>query len=58
MENITFSESVRNEVLYSVKGERNIVQKIKIWKANWIGHILHRNCFLKYVIEGQIESEK
>ena len=30
------------------------MHSIKIWKANWIGHILHRNCFLKYIIEGQI----
>jgi len=26
------------------------------WKANWIGHILRRNCFLKRVIEGKIEG--
>jgi len=25
-------------------------------KANWIVHILHKNCFLKYVIEGKIEG--
>jgi hypothetical protein len=25
-------------------------------KANWIGHILHRNCLLKRVIEGRIEG--
>jgi len=25
-------------------------------KANWIGHILHRNCLLKQVIEGKIEG--
>jgi hypothetical protein len=23
--------------------------------ANWVGHILRRNCLLKYVIEGMIE---
>jgi hypothetical protein len=23
--------------------------------ADWIGHILRRNCLLKYVIEGKIE---
>jgi tRNA pseudouridine-54 N-methylase len=27
----------------------------KIRKANWIGHILRRNCLLKHVIEGKIE---
>jgi len=25
-------------------------------KANWIGHILHRNCLLEHVIEGKIEG--
>ena len=31
-----------------------------IWskrKANWIGHILRRNCLLKQVIEGKIKGE-
>jgi len=27
-----------------------------IMKANWIGHILHRNCLLIHVIEGKIEG--
>jgi len=31
-----------------------MVKKIKK-KANWIGHILSRNCLLKHVIEGKIE---
>jgi hypothetical protein len=47
---------VRNEeVLHRVKEERNIVHTIKIRKANWIGHILRRNCLLKHVIEGKLE---
>jgi hypothetical protein len=25
-------------------------------KANWIGHIFCRNCFLKHVTEGKIEG--
>jgi hypothetical protein len=25
-------------------------------KANWIGHILLRNCLLKHVIEGKLEE--
>jgi hypothetical protein len=25
-------------------------------KANWIGHILRRNCLLKHVIEGKVEG--
>jgi hypothetical protein len=29
---------------------------IKTRKANWIGHNLGRSCFLKHVIEGNIEG--
>jgi hypothetical protein len=48
---------VRNEeVLHRVKEERNIVHTIKGRKANWIGHILRRNCLLKHVIEGKLEE--
>jgi hypothetical protein len=36
--------------------ERNILNKIKRKKTNWIGHILRRNCLLKHVIEGKIEG--
>jgi ribosomal 50S subunit-associated protein YjgA (DUF615 family) len=43
MEKISWTE----EVLHRVKEERNIVHKIKRRKANWIGHILRRNCHLK-----------
>jgi hypothetical protein len=31
--------------------------KIRKRKANWIGHILHRNCLLKQIIEGKIKGE-
>ena len=31
--------------------------EIRKWKANWIGHILRRNCLLKQVIEGKIKGE-
>jgi hypothetical protein len=34
----------------------NIVQTIKRRKANWIGHILRRNCLLKHVIGGKIKG--
>jgi hypothetical protein len=27
-----------------------------IYKANWIGYILRRNCLLKHVIEGKLEG--
>jgi hypothetical protein len=44
------------EVLNRVKEKRNILQTIKRMKANWIGHILSRNCLLKHVTEGQIKG--
>ena len=48
---------MRNEeVLHIVKEERNIIHTIKIRKANWIGHVLHKNCLLKHIIEGKIEE--
>jgi hypothetical protein len=34
----------------------NIVHEIRKRKANWIGHILRRNCLLKEVIEGKING--
>jgi hypothetical protein len=35
-----------------------LVHTIKRRKANWIGHILRRNCLLKHVIEGKLEGRK
>jgi hypothetical protein len=32
-----------------------VISRIKRRKANWIGHILRRNCLLKHVIEGKLE---
>ena len=37
--------------------QRNILHEIRKRKANWIGHILRRNCFLKQDIEGKIKGE-
>jgi hypothetical protein len=51
---ISWTDHVKNEVLYRVKKERNILRTIKRRKANWIGHILRRNCRPKHVIEGKI----
>jgi hypothetical protein len=49
---------VRNEdVLRRVKEQRNILHEICKWKANWIGHILRRNCFLQRVTERKIQGE-
>jgi len=48
---------VRNEdELLRVKEQRNILHEIRKRKANWIGHILHRNCLLQRVIEGKIKG--
>jgi hypothetical protein len=47
MEKISWTDHVRNEVLLlSVKEQRNILHEIRKRKANWIGHILRRNCLL------------
>jgi len=43
-------------VLRRVKEERNFLRRIKRRKANWIGHILRRNCPLEHVMEGKIEE--
>jgi replicative superfamily II helicase len=57
MERISWADCVRNEeVLQRVKEERNILHTIKRRKANWIGHILRRNCLLKHVIEVKLEG--
>ena len=46
------TDHVRNEeVLLRVKEQRNILHEIRKRKANWIRHILRRNCLLQRVIE-------
>ena len=58
MEKISWTDHVRNEeVLLRVNEQRNIVHEIRKWKANWIGHILRRNCLLQQVIEGKIKGQ-
>ena len=57
---IIWTDHVRNEeVLLRVNEQRNILHEIRKWKANWIGHILRRNCLVKQIIgrkiKGQIE---
>ena len=54
---ISWTDHVRNEeVLLRVNEQRNILHEIRKRKANWIGHILRRNCLLKQVIEGKIRG--
>jgi hypothetical protein len=57
MEKISWTDHVRNEdVLLRVKEQRNILREIHKQKANWIGHVLRRNCLLQRVIEGKIQE--
>jgi len=57
-EKISLTDHVRNEeVLLGVNEQRNILHEIRKRKANWIGHILRRNCLLKQIMEGKIKGE-
>jgi hypothetical protein len=42
--------------LFSYEHTRNILHEIRKRKANWIGHILRRNCLLQRVTEGKIQG--
>jgi hypothetical protein len=55
MEKISWTDHVTNEevVLLGVTEQRNILHEVSKRKANWIGHILRRNCLLQRVIEGK-----
>ena len=44
-------------MLIRVNEQRNVLHEIRKRDANWIGHILRRNCLLKQVIEGKIKGE-
>ena len=57
MGKIIWADHVRNEeVLLRVAEERNILHEVSKRKANWIGHILRRNCLLQRIIEGKIKG--
>ena len=57
MEIIWTNHARNEEVLLRINEQRNILHEIRKRKANWIGHILRRNCLLKQVIEGKIKGE-
>ena len=58
MEKISWTDHVRNEeVLLRVNEQRNILHEVRKRKANWIGHILRRNCLLQQVILGKIQGQ-
>ena len=56
MKKISWTDHVRNEEVLLRKEQRNILHEINKRKANWIGHVLHRNCLLQLVIEGKIKG--
>jgi len=57
MEKISWTDHVRNEeLLLRVKEQRNILREIRKRKANWVGHILRRNCLLHRVLEGKVKG--
>ena len=59
MEKIKWSEKVTNEqVLERIGEKRTLLNNILRRKANWIGHILRRNCLLHDGIEGQMMEVK
>jgi hypothetical protein len=56
LEKISWTDRVNDEeVLHRVKEKRNI-HTIKRRKGNGIGSILRRDCLIKHVIEGKIET--
>jgi hypothetical protein len=57
MQKIIWTDHVINDgVLLRVKEQMNILHEIRKRKANWIGHILRRNCILLRVTEGKIQG--
>ena len=44
-------------MLLRINEQRDILHEIRKRKANWIGHILRRNCLLKQVMEEKIKGE-
>ena len=58
VDKLSWAVHVRNEeMLLRVNEQRNILHEIRKQKANWIGHILRRNCLLQQVIEGKIKGQ-
>ena len=57
MEKTSWTDHVRKVVvLLRVKEQRKILHELSKRKANWVGHILRRNCLLQRVIEGKIKG--
>ena len=58
MKKIKWSGKVTNKQVLGRIGERTLLNNILRRKANWIGHILRRNCLLHDEIEGQMTEVK
>ena len=59
MEKIKWSKKVTNEEVLECLGEKNtLLNNMLCRKADWIGHMLRRNCHLHDAIEGQITEVK
>jgi hypothetical protein len=56
-EKINWIDHVRNKVEFHTVKNRNTLYTIKRRKANWIGHILCRNCLLRHIFKGKIEGD-
>jgi hypothetical protein len=51
---VSRTDRVRNEVLQSVKQERNVLHTVNRRKATWIGHVFHTTCRIKPVIQEKV----
>jgi hypothetical protein len=51
-------EKVTNKVLERIGEKRTLLNNTLRRKANWIGHILRRNCLLRDAVEGQMTEVK
>ena len=59
MQKKKWSEKITNEHVLNCIGEkRTLLNNILRTKANWIGHILRRNCLLHDAIEGLMTEVK
>jgi hypothetical protein len=57
MEKISWIDHLGSEeLLLTVKEQRDILHEISKWKDKLVGHILRRNCVLQQVIEGRIKG--
>ena len=59
MEKIKWADRVINEkILEPIGDKRTLLNKILRRKANWLSHILRRNCLIHDAIEGQMTKVK